>query len=276
MSEMIKEHLKILLNSLTNLSPSRNIISQFILLLPKDFATIEHSYPELITPEAKEVLKVLGVDFGDVVKRTNGFSDHVFKAIHKIFDLLDDEDIRVVLAKLTGVSIDSIPNPYEEWVKLVLKKLLDRPIGEKVIEFLKMLIEKSHFMVERRGYSRGANPSNWQPFLEEARDKLKLNPAEFREVLRLTVGESPELINYESYTESTQYSHTKRKTYKYILHNEYHIDLILREDIETEYKYWGSGYASRSEKYDCMYYVRYNHKKTIERVLEEVLRCKTD
>ena len=275
MSEMVKEHLINIINALTNLSPSRNIITQFILLLPKDSATVEHSYPELITSEAKKVLEHLGVDFGDAVKRSNDFSGHVYSLVHRIFDWLDDEEVRSALVKLTGMSIDSIPNPYEEWAKLVLKKLLEKPIGEKVIEFLKMLIDRSHFIVERRGYSRGATKPNWRPFLEEARNKLKVNPAEFKEILKLTVGESPELINVDYGSEDRQYSYTKREIRKYILHSEYHLDLILRKESKTKSTYYGV-YSSSHEWYDCEYILRYHHKNTLKKVLDEVLACKTD
>ena len=88
----VREHLLNLVNALANLSPSRSVISQLILLLPEDPAVIEHSYPEVISPDAKSILESLGVKFDDKVERIEkSFAEALYKHIHKTFDWLDDE-----------------------------------------------------------------------------------------------------------------------------------------------------------------------------------------
>jgi hypothetical protein len=193
-----------LINALANLSPSRNILSQLILLLPKDFAIIEHSYPETSSSEAKELLDILGVQFSDCVKRTkDGFAEFLYKFIHKLFDWLDDEftyrelttkygfevekkmDVRSSLSKLTGIHINSIPNPYAEWTKLVLKKLSSRPNGSKILKFLETLLECDSLIVYDSRKPRRA--SQWNLFKDKIRKKLKVNPAELENLARLTV-----------------------------------------------------------------------------------------
>lgn len=259
----IKAHTLNLINALANLSPSRNIISQLILLLPKDLATIEHSYPEVSSPEAREILeRYFGLKFGDIVKREeNSFAASLYEIIHSLFDWLDDEftyekssqygeaarkiDVRSSLAKLTGVHVSSIPNPYSEWAKLVLKKLLSRPNGDKILDFLKMLLKHESFIVDRRGYSRGARQPDWELFLSEVREKLKVDPVELEEIKRHIIG-------------VPEYSGSKRSkdATVNILHSEYHLDLII--SIQRTHHHW----------YDHLYELR--HKSTLEELLGEV------
>jgi len=258
----VKEHVRTLTDALTNLSPSRNLISQFILLLPKASSIVEHSYPEITSSaEAKSLMKQhLGVEFGDMVKRaSNSFFEALYEQIHKIFDQLADEEIRSGLAKLSNVAFNSIPNPYAEWVKLVLKKLSTRPDGSKIIDFLRMLVERGSFIVSREGYSRSASQTDWQPFLEEARKSIKANPAEFDEILKLTVqsSESPE---EERISESRSVGVSYTTTTTYLKHSEYHLDLLshIRTSTQINSHYW----------VDDTYEVR--HKGLVKAVLQEV------
>lgn len=258
MSVDVKEHVRTLIEALTSLSPSRNLLSQFILLLPKASSIAEYSYPEITSSaEAKSLMKQhFGVEFGDTVKRTDGsFSEALYKQIHKIFDQLANEEIRSSLAKISDVAVDSIPNPYAEWVKLVLKELSSRPNGSKIIDFLRMLVERDSFIVYREGYSRGASQPDWEPFLEEAKKRIKANPAEFEEILRLTVGmpRGDEIIHREKRSDVD-------KTI-YLKHSEYHLDLISAEHIIH------SGlYPHRWIDYN--YYVR--HINLLKEALKEV------
>jgi hypothetical protein len=252
----IGKHMLNLINALTNLSPSRNIISQLVLLIPKDLATIEQSYPETSSPEAKEFLEMcLGVEFRDVVKRSDAsFAEFLYIHIHKLFDWLDDEGVRSCLAKLAGVHINSINNPYAEWAKLVLKKFSSRPNGDKILSFLKMLLERNSFIVDREGYSRGAYRPDWQPFLNEARNRIKANPAEFEEILKFTVKMpgGTEHIGTESLYSS--------RTDVYLEHSEYHLDLILSKQTRLA--------TSFGSYYDHFYELR--HKNTVKELLKEV------
>ena len=256
----VKEHMFNLINVLANLSPSRSIISQLILLLPEDLAVVEHSYPEATSPDAKGILEGLGVKFGDKVERIkDGFAEAIHKHIHKTFDWLDDEylymerihygyhvhdvvnkmsEVRSSLAKLMDVHIDSIPNPYLEWAKLVLKKLSTLYGKGKTFGFLKALLVRDSF-----------KDKDWQLFLNEVRTRIGADPAEFEEILRSTViGESEHL-----YRKGTS-RHPEGDIY--LEHAKYHLDPLLY----VMYRY--------ESRIDHEYIVR--HKETLTKALEEV------
>ena len=262
----MKEHMLNLINALANLSPSRNIISQLILLLPEDLAVVEHSYPEATSSDAKGILESLGVKFGDKVERINdGFAEAIYMHIHKTFDWLDNEylymertyygyygyvdgadkmsEVRSSLAKLMDVHINSIPNPYLEWAKLVLKKLSTLYSKSKIISFLKALLAHDSFKDD--DYRR----KNWQLFLNEVRTRIGADPAEFEEILRSTVimGESEHLY----------YKGTSRHPEGDICleHAKYHLDPLLYETYRYE------------NRYDHEYRIR--HKETLMKALEE-------
>lgn len=250
----LKEHLINLLNALTNLSPSRNLITQLILLLPRDLATIEYSYPELSRPKAKEVLHILGVEFNEQVTRTaNSFAEALYKHIHRFFDWLDNETIRADLARITDLPINTISNPYLEWARKVLSKFARMSNGDKILKFLKMLIERDSFLVERHGYSRGAYKPDWQPFLDEVRKRLKINSAELEEILKLTV----RIPGASEPIKHTIGSHGFNTT-EYLEHSEYHLDLIVSKE----------SWNQLTDHYNRLYIVK--HRKTIKDLLEEL------
>ena len=266
-STNVKEHMLNLINALANLSPSRNIISQLILLLPEDLAVVEHSYPEATSPDAKGILESLGVKFGEKVERINdSFAEALHKHIHKTFDWLDDEclyvkwiyhgypvrrdgyyttydvvkdkmsEVRSSLAKLMDVHVNSIPNPYLEWAKLVLKKLSTLHGKDKIIGLLKALLARDTF-----------KDKDWQLFLNEVRTRIGADPAEFEGILRFIIimGEREHLHRKGSRRHSEGDIHLE--------HAKYHLDPLL-------YETYGTGYEGK-------YIVR--HKETLIRALEE-------
>jgi|GEM_PF-1972624 len=268
----IKKHLINLLNALTNLSPSRNLISQLSLQLPKKLTTIEHSYPELATQTAKKILEILGIKFKDIVERKEGsFSEALYQYIHKTFDWLDDElickgwdpsikdyvikklEVRSELAKLLNVDLRALPNPYAEWASLVLRKFSSEPMGKKVINFLKMLLKHDSIRFydsERMGVSE------WDEFKNEVIRRLKINPAEFEELSRKFVN-NPLLGKEELYyTGSRRYMVSQA----FLLHSDYHLDLIYEV---THYYYYISRYGKESSTFVL------RHKETLKKVLEE-------
>ncbi len=254
MSERVKKYLINLVNALTNLSPSRNILTQLILLLPRDRATINRSFPEIASPVAEDILKSLGIEIEDTVKtKADSFAEAIHMHLHRIFDLLDDEEVRSNLAVLADTHIDSIPNPYAEWAELVLRKLSERPNGKKIIEFLKMVVEHESFTVKKEGYSKKVIRSDWQLFLDEAKKKLKVSPAELEELLRLTVKGKSEFLGSRYINKYT----ARFKTEYYLLHTEYCLDLILSERSES--------YGLSHRQFDHRYRVR--HRNTIRRIL---------
>lgn len=249
--DIMKDHFINLLNSLTNLSPSRNLISQYILLLPKDAATAYHSYPELSTENAKNLLQnFFGIKFdGYVVRDKDSFSDTLYKYLHALFDWLDDEEIRSEIAKVLDLPINSIPNPYEEWARKVLEKLSKMPEGGKILKFLKMFTEKESFEIHKDTIYRV-----WEPFINEAKEKLKLNPVEADEIFKLTVL-SPN-IPAESRGEFLSAGIYASEIIRTFYHSEYHLDLIIGVYI-----------------CDSLYYSYVlRHKKTIRKLLEDITR----
>jgi hypothetical protein len=251
----VREHLRVLIDALVNLSPSRNLISQFTLMLPKDLAIVERSYPEItFSSEAKTLLaKSFGVEFGDIVKRTDdSFSAALYTWIHKLFDWFEDEEVRSNLAKLLGAAVSSIPNPYAEWAKLVFKKLSQKPNSQKIFNFLRLLIERysaSHIVY------RNYQDVGWQPFLEEARKKISANPAEFQEIINITAKSTQggELL----YSLGSR-RHPEKDVW--LLHSDYHLDILLEET-----RYYESYYSRTTETYQ---YIR--HADTIKNLLREV------
>lgn len=260
----IKEHMLNLINALANLSPSRNILSQLILLLPEDLATVERSYQEATLHEAKAVLRSLGVKFGDKVERIeNSFASELYKHIHKIFDWLDNEylymkwtdrgmmrdkmgEVRSSLVKLTGVHINSMPNPYLEWAKLVLKKLSQAYGQSKIIGFLKTLLARGSF---RGDYG----PKGWQHFLDDVRTEIGANPAEFKEILRFTVMHKEEEPLYKG-----------SRGEIYLEHSKYHLDPILCEMYCYKTAYEGG------VRYEYEYEYMVRHEEALIKAIEEV------
>jgi len=264
-SVSVKEHMLNLINALANLSPSRNIISQLIMLLPESPAVVERSYPEATSPDAKTILRSLGVEFGDKVKRSEkSFAEELYKHIHRVFDWLDNEhfymrwtrygeimnkmsEVRSSLAKLTGVHIDSIPNPYFEWAKLVLKKLSTLYGQSKIFSFLKALL--AHDSFRNRDYKH----ESWQHFLDEVRTKIGADPAEFKEILSSLVS-----------MEEREHLHRKGSSRHpkgdiYLEHAKFHLDPLLHETYRYESGY---GYG-----YEHEYRVR--HKEALMKALKE-------
>jgi hypothetical protein len=63
-------------------------------LTPEDQVTISHSFPEINVQDFREVLKAMGMIFGDKIEhKKDSFVEAVAKLIHKTFDWLDNEYI---------------------------------------------------------------------------------------------------------------------------------------------------------------------------------------
>jgi len=174
-----------------------------------------------------------------------------------LFNWLDDENVRVNIAKLADLPVTSIPNPYAEWAKGVLAKFKQMPNGDKVLKFLSKLVnwERDSFYVISEGYySKEASPPDWPTFLDEVSKELKLNPAEREEILRLTV-RVPNLSESITLYESSSY--LRRKI---IEHSEYHLDIIISVEL----------HIYRPSHYDHFFYFNSNHRRTIKKLLEEI------
>lgn len=268
----VREHTLNLINALTNLSPSRNIISQLILLLPEDPATIERSYPETTSLDARGVLESLGVKFSEKVERTQkSFAEALYEHIHKLFDWLDDEllstewkaferygtiemlgkmdAVRSSLAKLTGTHIDSIPNPYREWAMLVLKKLSTLYGRDKVFRFLKIILD---------GGLSGRHRNYKDKALEQLFNKLKAeivaSPPELKELQRSIM-----LVEDKSECIYSKGSSRRPQGDICIEHSKYHLDPLICES------YWIEAYPG----WEVDYEFRIRHKESLSEALRE-------
>jgi hypothetical protein len=268
-SPRLKEHLTNLLNALTNLSPSRNLISQLSLLVPKSLATIEHSYPELTTQVAKEILRVFGIKFEDEVEREEkGFAEALYRHIHKNFDWLNDEliyeewatygqlirkwEVRPELAMLLDRDLRVLHNPYAEWAMLVLRKISGEFTGGKAIDFLKMLLR--HDSIQTYD-SRKLGVSEWSNFKKEVMEELKINPAEFEELSKIFIGNSALGREELYYTGSRRYTESQA----FLEHSEYHLDFVY-----SLTHYYSGGYYGR----ESVTSYTFRHKETLRELVE--------
>jgi len=268
----LKDHLTNLINALTNLSPSRNIISQLILLTPEDQATLNNSFPEVNISEFREVLRAMGIVFGDKIEYVkDSFAETIIKLIDKTFDWLDDEyiyfyfdrysdiliakmdNVRPNLAKLTGPHIDLIPNPYLEWIKLVIEKLSHEYGKDKIAKILKELL--TQLPLTYGGYYKG---KTLQEFIDEIGAKIRLTPSELKEICELIIyseGKSERIyrIRYGGWDKTTEEL--------WIEHSRYHLDPLLC----TSRQYIISSIGWTNEfKYEL------RHKESLQKVLGEI------
>jgi len=252
---MYREHLMNLLNALTNLSPSRNILSQFILMTPNDFQVLECSYPELMSKDGMSILLLLGIEINGTVSRSRGgFAEVLFKQIHEVFEWLDDEEIRSRLAKLLDIPLSSMPNPYAEWVECVLQKLSQKSYGPIVIKLLNALVQRGRFLPE----------NEWEYFLEEFKRKTKADPFDLEKALKVVIG-NRDCKKIGDTTFSSTWVSIRDIEYLCLEHGVYHLDVICVH--ERERITYGHGYTGpeRSSTYEV------KHKKTIENILRRVI-----
>jgi hypothetical protein len=268
----LKDHIINLINALTNLSPSRNIISQLILLTPEDQVTISHSFPEINIQDFREVLKAMGMMFGDKIENVkDSFAEAVAKLIHKTFDWLDNEyiyfsseyfgqygfvtsqkkmdDVRSHLAKLTGLHIDLIPNPYLEWGKLVMRKLSSVYGKNKITRFVKELLSQSS--ITDRDY-RG---KSLQDLINKLGVTIGATPSELKEICEQIVY----LDNKSEFIGSSRYS-SGAWSDLWIEHGKYHLDPLL-----YNYYHYTAGYDS-----GAIYTFEVRHKGSLQKALEEL------
>lgn len=259
----MRAHLSNLLNALLNISPSRNLIAQMILLLPIELHVIWYSYPEINYPEARSILKAIGIEFEEEVKRIkDSFAETLYRHIHNTFDWLDDEliykesasfghygfidvekkmeDIRISLAKLLGCDIDSIPNPYEEWCRLVLKKLRDMSYGSKHINILRKILSQDDPLTSKK----------IEDLKNEVKAQVNISPDKVEDIFKLIIADPRK----SEYLDTTEIGDTKIN--KYLEHSIYHLDLLLKT-----YTYH-TGYY---ERYSYQYSLR--HKETLRKIL---------
>lgn len=149
MSENVQEHMENLLNALVALSPSRNLIVQFMAMTPMDLPTMMDAYPELLRDEeTRQALKtIFNVTFGEQVGRPDtgyGSSSMGYELRECLFGSygfykdMERDDVRSSIAQILGKDVEEIPNPMKEWMELKLNGVSMEPTyGNDAVRVLK-------------------------------------------------------------------------------------------------------------------------------------------
>ncbi|ADI31257.1 hypothetical protein [Staphylothermus hellenicus] len=138
----IKEEFKKLIKAIYTLLPSRNKVSQLIMLLPLKEEVIQDLYPELFEDiEYWEMFNsALGLYRSSEGKiHASGLADALKDFINRIFQILRDEKYRAAISALLG---EISPNPEREWLEVRIKAVLKDPsIGSAAKKVLMLLVE---------------------------------------------------------------------------------------------------------------------------------------
>lgn len=151
MSENVQEHMENLLNALVALSPSRNVIVQFMAMTPMDLPTMMDVYPELLRDEeTRQALKtIFNIKFAEQVGRPeSGYSSSSigYELLECLFGSygfykdLEREEVRSSIAQILGKDVEEIPNPRKEWMELKLNGVSMEPTyGTDAVRVLKAM-----------------------------------------------------------------------------------------------------------------------------------------
>jgi len=242
--------LELIIKATHAISPSRNIVSQILFQLPQESRILYYSYPELLDDKFKKILEILGVKFNSDVNysRSKDNMAHVFVTfIHKNFDLLNIEENRFIISKLTSMPLNKIPDLKREWLKLTLRKImeiLDEELSQKFLKFLKMLTEKREFIVRSVRHRTGIPRLEWNVFLDEVIRELNIDKITLNKILDFI------FRNIETISRHTEFSGDyiiSRSEHLY--HGFLHLDIIMESIYEDRWR----GYTNR---YSKSYYVR--------------------
>ena len=149
MSENVQEHMENLLNALVALSPSRNLVVQFLAMTPMDLPTMMDAYPELLRDEdTRQALKtIFNVTFAERVTRpessswTSSIGYNLLECLfggRGFYKDLEREEVRSSIAQIIGKDVEEIPNPRKEWMELKLNGVSMEPTyGNDAVRVLK-------------------------------------------------------------------------------------------------------------------------------------------
>ncbi len=140
----VKEHAKNLVCAIQALTPSRNLLIQFLAMSSLDFPTMYDTFPEILKDKEwrKALEMAFGVSFGEKVDLNHGnnLGRPIVELYEKVFNTLTDEKVREGLALLSGIPQEKIPNPRKEWIHLRLEGLaLEPSVGEESLLVLKTI-----------------------------------------------------------------------------------------------------------------------------------------
>ena len=141
----VKEDFKNLIKAIYALLPSRNMVSQLIMLLPLREEALEELFPEVTKDvEYWEIFKAaLGLHksySGDIEASSySTIAGALRKFIDRIFEFLSDEKNRAAISSLLG---ELVPNAEREWLEVRVKAVLKNPsIGSLAKNVLMLLAE---------------------------------------------------------------------------------------------------------------------------------------
>ncbi len=141
----VREDFKNLVRAIYALMPSRNMVSQLIMLLPLREEAIEELFPEVTEDvEYWEIFKAaLGLEKGyneNIDASSYGtIAGALREFISRIFEFLSDEKNRAAISSLLG---ELIPNAEREWLEVRVKAILKNPsIGNTAKKILMLLTE---------------------------------------------------------------------------------------------------------------------------------------
>lgn len=123
-----KEHLSHLFEAMVALAPTRNYVSQMIMLLPEERRQMRHAYPDLF--ERMETQEFLTDTFGlriseeEVQTRNREPAGELESIIDGIMEFFDDEERRRRFEEYLG---QEIPNPRREWLDHTIKMAVSEP-----------------------------------------------------------------------------------------------------------------------------------------------------
>lgn len=152
MSENVQEHIENLLNALVALSPSRNLIVQFMAMTPMDLPTMMDAYPELLRDEeTRQALKtIFNITFAEQVGRpesgygsSSSIGHNLLECLFGDYGFYKDLErgaVRSSIAQILGKDVEEIPNPRKEWMELKLNGVSMEPTyGTDAVRVLKAM-----------------------------------------------------------------------------------------------------------------------------------------
>lgn len=141
----VKEDFKNLIKAIYALLPSRNAVSQLIMLLPLSEEYIEELFPEVTRDvEYWEIFRTaLGLSkeySGNIKASYSTLAGALKDFVDRIFEFLSDEKNRAAISSLLG---ELVPNAEREWLDVRVKAVLKNPSIGSVAKKVLMLLAES-------------------------------------------------------------------------------------------------------------------------------------
>lgn len=132
----LKKHLNNLINALIALCPTRNYISQFLMVLPEEYATMYDSFPEFLNDKLfrGQLQTVLGLLLGPKIQYLpNSFAEKLIEVIEFTFNIFNnDKWLQVWNDFLGDIRSDKILNLFQEWILAKMQIAIKDPIHGKI------------------------------------------------------------------------------------------------------------------------------------------------